>query len=312
MAQSQPQQPQSQPRFQVTSTLRYDPSLPNDSNISSSYPHPRDSHYYLLSYHHARLLSAAIDFQWPAAAAALQHPNPDTCRSNLAQIFNKYIAGDPSRPWRLRILLDATGEITVEAAPIVISTPPSQPLLILPGDGCDFSTLLPESDTIDTQLPTANRNIQKIDPWILRLDTQPTTPSLFTRHKTTLRESYTTSRARAGITSLSDQTEVLIYNHTGEVMEGSITTVYFRRRRRTAAECESGESSVDDEGGGDRYYWVTPPLSSGGNAGTSRRYALAAGFCVEEVVKVGELRDGEVVWLSNGVRGFVPAVLRLE
>ncbi|ODH34496.1 hypothetical protein ACO22_03095 [Paracoccidioides brasiliensis] len=290
MAQSQPQQPLSQPRFQVTSTLRYDPSLPNDSNISSSYPHPRDSHYYLLSYHHARLLSAAIDFQWPAAAAALQHPNPDTCRSNLAQIFNKYIAGDPSRPWRLRILLDATGEITVEAAPIVISTPPSQPLLILPGDG----------------------NIQKIDPWILRLDTQPTTPSLFTRHKTTLRESYTTSRARAGITSLSDQTEVLIYNHTGEVMEGSITTVYFRRRRRTAAEGESGESSVDDEGGGDRYYWVTPPLSSGGNAGTSRRYAIAAGFCVEEVVKVGELRDGEVVWLSNGVRGFVPAVLRLE
>lgn len=71
-------------------------------------------------------------------------------------------------------------------------------------------------------------------------------------------------------------------------------------------------NSVDDPG----YYWVTPPLSSGGNAGTSRRYALTAQMCVEEVVRVEELQrlegKNDRVWLSNGVRGFMPAVLKLN
>jgi 4-amino-4-deoxychorismate lyase len=43
---------------------------------------------------------------------------------------------------------------------------------------------------------------------------------------------------------------------------------------------------------------------SGGQRGTSRRWALKAGLCMEEIVDKNSLRVGERVWVSNGVRGF--------
>jgi branched-subunit amino acid aminotransferase/4-amino-4-deoxychorismate lyase len=103
-----------------------------------------------------------------------------------------------------------------------------------------------------------------------------------------------------GIKSPQELVEVLIYNPAGEVMEGSITTVYFQRRPSSSpSSCSS------------KVMWVTPPLSSGCNAGTTRRYALARGICAEQVVRIEELADGEEVWLSNGLRGFMRAVLRI-
>lgn len=65
-------------------------------------------------------------------------------------------------------------------------------------------------------------------------------------------------------------------------MEGSITTPYFWRRGR----------------------WVTPPASAGGNIGTTRRFALEAGICVEETVMRQNVAEGEAIWLSNGARGW--------
>ncbi|EEQ91486.1 hypothetical protein RJZ56_003226 [Blastomyces dermatitidis] len=325
----QPSQPA--PNFQIISTLRYDPDLPRTPDISNSYPSPRTSPYYLLSYHYDRLLAASLDFKWPAAIALLQQQPRETVLSQLTQKFNEHIKSDPTHPWRLRVLLDAAGALTVEAVPITSNAPPpplstpSNILLVLPSATADLSRLL-SCNVIHAEATPAAR--VAIEPWTVRLDTQPTHPSLFTRHKTTARDHYTASRARAGITaSPLDRTEVLIYNPAGEVMEGSITTVYFRRRRKqglgpAASIPVPGEAR--DIGDGDSrgpaddssYYWVTPPLSSGGNAGTSRRYALAAGMCVEEVVRVEELREleGQLgrVWLSNGVRGFMPAVLRLN
>ncbi|KKZ62798.1 hypothetical protein EMCG_02841 [[Emmonsia] crescens] len=298
--------------FHIISTLRYDPDLPNTSHIPDSYPSPQNSPYYLLSYHHDRLLNAALDFQWPAAIALLQQQPSETVLAQLTEKFDEHISSDPTHPWRLRVLLDAAGDLTIEAVPIISTVP----ILMLPGERPDFSHLLSslshESNDIHSEFST-----ERIETWTLRIDTQPMTPSLFTRHKTTARDNYTASRMRAGITSPHDRTEVLIYNPAGEVMEGSITSVYFRRQQRQSlvpsASVSVPERTGDSPGGS--YYWVTPPLSSGGNAGTSRRYALAAGLCVEEVVRVEELQewDGEEgrVWLSNGVRGFVPAVLRL-
>ncbi|KAJ5539659.1 Aminotransferase class IV [Penicillium frequentans] len=84
--------------------------------------------------------------------------------------------------------------------------------------------------------------------------------------------------------------ELLMVNLDGEIMEGTITTPYFRRGNA----------------------WVTPPLTSGGNAGTTRRYALEQGFCVEQVVNALELVDGEECWLSNGVRGFMRGSISLS
>ena len=73
-----------------------------------------------------------------------------------------------------------------------------------------------------------------------------------------------------------------MWNADGEVMEGSLTNVYFERGGR----------------------WVTPPLSSGCQAGTVRRYLLEKGMVVEEAVKMAEVALGETILLSNGVRGI--------
>jgi branched-subunit amino acid aminotransferase/4-amino-4-deoxychorismate lyase len=68
-------------------------------------------------------------------------------------------------------------------------------------------------------------------------------------------------------------------------MDGSLTNVYFYRNGR----------------------WVTPPLSSGGQAGTARRWMLEKGMVFEMVVTKDEIVTGEVVLLSNSVRGILAA-----
>lgn len=73
-------------------------------------------------------------------------------------------------------------------------------------------------------------------------------------------------------------------------MEGTLTTPYFFRDGR----------------------WITPAEECGGNRGTTRRWALDAGLCEEGVLRRESVREGEVVWLSNGVRGFGWGVVELE
>ena len=76
--------------------------------------------------------------------------------------------------------------------------------------------------------------------------------------------------------------EILLYNPTSEITEGTLTTPYFFRAGT----------------------WLTPSARSGGNQGTTRRWALEKGLCVEGVVRREDVMVGEVVWLSNGVRGW--------
>jgi 4-amino-4-deoxychorismate lyase len=125
---------------------------------------------------------------------------------------------------------------------------------------------------------------------IVKLDVEPTTASLFTTHKTSERRVYERARRAADIVHEPPTiAEVLLFNHQDEIMECSLCTPYFHRNGR----------------------WVTPPLSSGGNAGVTRRLALEAGLCDEQVVLVESLRQDETIWISNGVRGFIPATVRL-
>ncbi|KAL1871514.1 putative secondary metabolism biosynthetic enzyme [Paecilomyces lecythidis] len=268
--------------FSIISTLRYDPQIPAVASKSHAdiYPYPKDSPYYLLPFHRDRLLNAATHFNWAKAIEFLQL---DT--TQFSQLLDKSIS-DQSKPWRLRIAVDSQGNCTVDVNPAAPCSP--------------RSLFIPSAD-IETEAAT------QLPPWKLYLDTQPTEPSAFTTHKTTVRDEYTSARERVGITSLLDPVEVLVFNPQEEVMEGSITTPYFRRRSHIVDTAGSGSGS-----GEDGFIWVTPPLSSGGNAGTTRRYALEKGFCVERLVKVDELVDGEECWLSNGVRGFIRAVVVLE
>lgn len=251
--------------FQIISSLRYDPSLPATVQhyAADSYPDPLRSAYYLLPYHLDRLRDAAQCFQWTKAHDFLQQD-----LTQFVRFLDTFIS-DPTKPWRLRIVLDRNGSCTVESSP---AAPMETRNLLLP-----------------CRAPSDSSG------WRVYIDSQTTTPSAFTTHKTTARDDYTAARLRSGILSPQDQAEVLVVNPQGEIMEGSITTPYFRRRTQGSAEAH-GDPGPE---------WITPLLSCGGNSGTTRRYAMVHGFCTEGVILAADLVDGEECWLSNGVRGFM-------
>ena len=121
--------------------------------------------------------------------------------------------------------------------------------------------------------------------WTVCIDAQPVETSATTMYKTWDRSFYDRARALAGITSYQQPKEVLLYNHRQEIMDASICTPYFFRDER----------------------WVTPSADCGGQQGTTRRWALEKGLCVEGEVRNDDLRVGEVIWLSNAVRGYFRA-----
>jgi 4-amino-4-deoxychorismate lyase len=259
------------PEFQIISSLRFDPDLPNAVTQYSDprYPEPHDSPYYLLKYHRDRLLKAAIEFKWEKAIDFLQRD-----LECFTQALDTFIP-DRHKAWRLRIVVDIEGCCSIDVHPA--ATWPLQ---------CMF---LPASFDVHTSLSSTF-------PWQLFVDSQRTDPSPFTTHKTTSRNHYNAARDRAGISSPMDPKEVLLVNTRGEIMEGSITTVYFRERH----------------GGENASQWATPSLDSGGMVSTSRAYALDQGFCTERVIRIEDLVNGEQCFLSNAVRGFIPAVLNLQ
>lgn len=102
---------------------------------------------------------------------------------------------------------------------------------------------------------------------------------------------YEGARTRLGIKEWTERREVLLIStKDGEIMEGTLTSPYLWR-----------------DGS-----WVTPSASSGGQIGTTRRWALEKGFCKEGVVKVDSLVEGEECWISNGVRGFHAGIVKLS
>lgn len=282
--------------FSIISSLRFDPELPNSISQhagKSYYPSPRDSPYYLLRYHQDRLLKAATDFQWPKAIEFLQRPLED-----FTQTLDSFIP-DRSKAWRLRIVVNIEGCCAVDVHPAAAISTNTSSAWRLRG------MFLPLSSFDD--LVSLNTSF----PWRLVVDPERTAPSQFTTHKTTSRSHYDAARQRVGIRSFTDPVEVLLVNQEGEVMEGSITAVYFRRRRRhdDDGHRDTGRDTDRDSVAND---WITPTLGSGGMISASRQYALDYGFCTEQAVRIEELVDGEQCLLSNGVRGFIPAVLDLR
>lgn len=122
--------------------------------------------------------------------------------------------------------------------------------------------------------------------WTITLDSQPTEPSEGTMFKTHDRSAYGRARGSAEILTFQVPKEVLLYTSDGNVLDGSICTPYCYR-----------------DG-----VWVTPDASSGGLQGTTRRWALEKGLAVEAKVPINSFREGEIVWLSNAVRGYFPAI----
>lgn len=122
----------------------------------------------------------------------------------------------------------------------------------------------------------------------IRLDRTPTTPSLFTRTKTTVRSQYEEARARSGIPPMTSPQgpnfEVLLIDKDNHILETSIYNVAFRRFGR----------------------WLTPNAQYGCLPGVFRRFLLAEGLIDEDqndTIVVNDVKDGEYVILCNGAQG---------
>ncbi|KAL7272849.1 Aminodeoxychorismate lyase [Rhizina undulata] len=249
----------SESNFSIFSSLRYDPLLLQYSEGAGSSGCSLPCPYYLPTFHRDRMLSAAKYFQWPESAIQPLEDIDGFQKKCDEAVANHFLTNvDEGSALKLKTILSPTGTLTIETTP----TPPIESLATL--------------------FPCFTKDFPPSVTFTVYLDTEPTTSSPFTSYKTTSRSMYEASRARVGITSYTQPKEVILWNEDGELMEGSVTSVYFFR---------DGE-------------WTTPPLSSGGQTGTTRRWLLEQGMVKERVVKKSDVIVGETVLLSNGVRGI--------
>ncbi|KAH7149551.1 aminotransferase [Dactylonectria estremocensis] len=268
--------------FSLFTSLRYDSRLrevPAMGITGGVWNTDNESPLYMLDFHRDRMLRAASHWKWQAAIDALAG---DDGLRNLARMAQEAVGSSQTSPLRLRFLVSREGEITTQK----FDTPEKPLENMFPG------RLPPPGSSFSRGDPTKKHQ------FTLLVD-QPVTPrSEYTHYKTTKRDMYDSARQRANI-SPADPKELLIINkNDGSVMEGTVTTPYFWRNGQ----------------------WVTPPVAttfswedgSGGQDGTSRRWALQRGLATEQVVRASSLVDGEECWISNGVRGFIYAKLSLE
>ncbi|KAK6508285.1 hypothetical protein TWF506_010381 [Arthrobotrys conoides] len=258
--------------FDLFSSLQYSPTLKSSPENTAICGKPCP--YYMLDYHRDRVLQAAHNFGWQEAVTVLEASNSlDLIQEKCFDAVDGVLGTVEDRDAvavRLRIVISPSGALTAEAN--LISQVP-----------------------LTSLFPTSLTPPESLTPWSVYLDTIPTPPTDLTRYKTTSRTHYNDSRVRTSINSFFETKEVILWNPEGWVMEGSITNVYFYR---------------EEKGG-----WITPstPMDDftgqgkgkGGTAGTVRRWLIEKGMVRVGDLKKSEVRVGEVVWLSNGVKGLV-------
>lgn len=252
--------------LKLFTTLRYDAALadlPGRPGFSDLGWNQVPSPFYMLDYHRDRLLRAATYWAWPAAVEAIAgEPGLRRLEAYLAPLAREF----GPVPQRLTVTLDRAGRLGHAAGP----REPTDMRNLFPG-----ALPAPESAQHDDGHHEAavhggaNAGVVVVavrgPPWQVLVDGVRTPASAYTHYKTTQRDVYDAARARAGL-AITDAKEVLLVNATADaadghvIMEGSLTTPYFWRRGR----------------------WVTPPVppafapgrGSGGNDGTTRRWAL--------------------------------------
>ncbi|EXJ88811.1 hypothetical protein A1O3_01875 [Capronia epimyces CBS 606.96] len=223
----------------------------------------------LLYLHGQRLKTAAQACSWSRVCVQLQGDEAALGLFHTIEEATTTQQPQPAKSFfreiRVRILVDSGGHTGVETVPMS----GEKPLEALENNPLHE---LPSSfDDSGCRFST------------VYVDSTPTPTTIFTANKTTFRQPYDNARLRAGILqSAPMNAEVLLFNLRREITEASVCTPYFFR-----------------DGG-----WVTPPSVSGGMLSVTKLKALQAGFCVERLVPLDELRHGELIWLSNAVRGF--------
>ncbi|KAF8328135.1 aminotransferase class IV-domain-containing protein [Cantharellus anzutake] len=264
--------------FRIVTTMRWDPVLLEDHRDwhSTSSAEPR-SPFLLLPYHLERLIRSAVGFGWNDVASQLSTPEFSAdFIARLEDVVKDVVKnGSPEakgeKCYKIRCVLRRNGNLTIHLRPVG-----PRPFDLL---GAPFMTpayIVPLTPNTLMTWPTAYAPILDVF-----LDTDPTTPSLFTRHKSTNRDVYDEARDRVGIESYNSPEEVLLINHDSDVVDGSMRNI-----------CIWRDGS-----------WVTPPLASGCLDGVVRRWMLATGKVKERRIRSDELINGEWVLTSNSVEG---------
>ncbi|KAK2609241.1 Aminodeoxychorismate lyase [Conoideocrella luteorostrata] len=271
--------------FSFFTSLRYDVALkevPSKGIQFAGWNYHNESPLYMLDFHRDRILRAALHWKWGKVVEQL---SGNDGLQQLAKAAENAIGASGTSPLRLQIVVTKEGEMTYNTS--------SVPAL-------EIGNLFPEVLPAPGTKPGPNQ--PQVPPRVtVVLDSVESTRSEYTHFKTTNRTVYDDARARAGISSISppDALEVLLVNdEDNSIMEGSTTTPYFWR-----------------DGS-----WITPPVSSkfsrqdgsGGNDGTSRRWALERALAVEREIRADQLVDGEECYISNGVRGFRAGIVNLK
>ncbi|KAK1655964.1 hypothetical protein BDP81DRAFT_444590 [Colletotrichum phormii] len=199
----------SDPNFEIITTFAYSAGLPHNE---ASLP---GSHCYLLQHGINRLQAAASDLSWNAVAEDLR--SIDRVQSLSKQVSAHMLSThgeaskDPGRRFIVRLAFKSDGILSIMSGPRPNSTDTLYPITL---------------SNIMNPLRTSEIPVY--------LDTEPTTPSLFTKHKTTHRQSYSAAWERAGMdeTTSPAECDVLLQNESGHIMGGAFRTVYFWRDGR--------------------------------------------------------------------------------
>ncbi|KAK8233611.1 hypothetical protein HDK77DRAFT_246372 [Phyllosticta capitalensis] len=320
--------PAPEPSFSLFTSLRYDPQLSTSEQSNwQLWSFKSDSPFYMLRYHRDRMLEAALFFDWSAVAEKLAgDAGGNSLETTLLQEVQLWLLARKSHgdvdletkekpldksPLKIRVLFSPTGDMQTDITPV--------PQLSLQALFPPTLDLPPESNSPE---PT----------FTLTIDTSSTPTSPHTLLKTTHRPHYDAARARSLPKALLPGTahEVLLWNSVGEVIEGTFTSVYLFRGGRWVTPPVGGPGVLSDdksitrvqgnENAGDEGELRSPfggrwghTLRSstsakvegmGGQRGTTRRWALRGGLCMEEPIEVATVKVGERCWVSNGVRGF--------
>ncbi|EPQ67297.1 BgtA-20058 [Blumeria graminis f. sp. tritici] len=206
-------------------------------------------------HHRDRLVEAANHFGWTHAADKLKGKEGLAfLLSNLGEKISTEISTNalPSLPLRLKVLLDHDGNLTIEKA---ITSSVSLDNLYPP------CLLDPKVDSAIVKSGMIKQLSEKVvDPsspvYTIHVSQIYVVAGPHNTYKTTHREDYDNARREKGILDMTELREVILVDYRGQVIEGSLTSVYFFRDGN----------------------WVTPALELGGVKGTTRRWALSQGF----------------------------------
>jgi len=225
----------SNPSFQLFTSLRYDPlllSLPTNTSHWPSCPVPKSgSPFYMLPHHRDRILQAAEHFGWSTAASKIRGP---AGFAHFLKTLEESIGIPSSTPLRVKVLLSHEGEIAVETQP----TPAVGKFNLFPArlpppkgeEGAKVSVSPLTGGALELgDEDSVYGDPERGQPWDVLPDTLKITPSPYTSYKTTSRDMYMQARERVGIKDFAEKREVLIVSGKGEVMEGSLTSVFFWR-----------------------------------------------------------------------------------